>query len=326
MINYWWVNQNQTFDQEVSGGYLWSPKKKANGHRNPFYEFMRAAKPGDIVFCFSDTRIKAIGRISSTSYGFPKPEEFGKVGSNWSDFGWRVDVKYSTLKQTPRPSEHMGAIKKFLPSIYSPLQANGRGNQSVYLTTVSPGLAGILFSLVGQEADNFLKPEFVVKDPVAEFLELEVEGITLLEDRMVKSLTVSLDETERESVIMARRGQGKFRANLARVERQCRVTEVLNPQHLVASHIKPWRYCDDSSERLSENNGLMLTPSIDQLFDRGFISFEDTGDLIISPIADTKALKSMGVEEGRFLQKNFNGDQRHFLDYHRADVFLMPLS
>lgn len=51
-MRYWWVNQNQTFRQEIEGGYLWSPKRNKNGHRNPFYEFMRDVAPGDIVFSF----------------------------------------------------------------------------------------------------------------------------------------------------------------------------------------------------------------------------------------------------------------------------------
>ena len=40
-MRYWWVNQNQTYNHEVRGGYVWSPKRKSNGARNPFYEFMR---------------------------------------------------------------------------------------------------------------------------------------------------------------------------------------------------------------------------------------------------------------------------------------------
>lgn len=45
-MRYWWVNQKQTYRHEVPGGYLWSPKRKQNGHRNPFYEFMREVAPG----------------------------------------------------------------------------------------------------------------------------------------------------------------------------------------------------------------------------------------------------------------------------------------
>src|ERR1700674_4885314 len=56
-MRYWWVNQNQTFRQEIAGGYLWSPKRNKNGHRNPFYEFMRKPPPGVTVFSFFVTRI-----------------------------------------------------------------------------------------------------------------------------------------------------------------------------------------------------------------------------------------------------------------------------
>ena len=73
-VRYWWVNQNQTFRQEIDGGYLWSPKRNRNGHRNPFYEFMREVAPGDIVFSFCDTRIAAIGIVSGYCRESPKPE------------------------------------------------------------------------------------------------------------------------------------------------------------------------------------------------------------------------------------------------------------
>lgn len=39
---------------------MWSPKTNANGARNPFYAFIKEVAPGDIVFSFCDTRIKAL--------------------------------------------------------------------------------------------------------------------------------------------------------------------------------------------------------------------------------------------------------------------------
>ena len=75
-MRYWWVNQNQTYRYEVSGGYLWSPKRNANGARNPFYESMREVSPGDVIFSFSDTRIAAIGIAQSYCWESPKPLEF----------------------------------------------------------------------------------------------------------------------------------------------------------------------------------------------------------------------------------------------------------
>jgi putative restriction endonuclease len=83
-VRCWWVNQNQTFRQEIEGGYLWSPKRNENGHRNPYYEFMREVAPGDLVFSFCDTRIAALGVVSGYCRESPKPEEFGTAGTNWS--------------------------------------------------------------------------------------------------------------------------------------------------------------------------------------------------------------------------------------------------
>jgi hypothetical protein len=74
-MRYWWVNQNQTYRHEVQGGYLWSPKRNANGARNPFYESMREVAPGDLIFSFMDTRILAIGIAQSYCWESPKPLE-----------------------------------------------------------------------------------------------------------------------------------------------------------------------------------------------------------------------------------------------------------
>src|SRR6476620_1141413 len=94
---YWWVNQNQTYAEEVRGGYLWSPKRNSNGARNQFYENMRLVAPGDVVLSYRDTRIVAIGLARSNGYDARKPSEFGPAGSNWSNEGWRVDVSYRPM-------------------------------------------------------------------------------------------------------------------------------------------------------------------------------------------------------------------------------------
>ncbi len=131
-------------------------------------------------------------------------------------------------------------------------------------------------------------------------------------------------DTERESVILSRRGQGKFKDNVSLLETRCRVTEVDRPEHLIASHIKPWRYCDDANERLTGANGLLLTPTVDHLFDRGFISFEDSGELLISPTADLISLNRMSIHRN-INPREFNSDQKHFLEYHRQEVFYNPI-
>lgn len=52
------------------------------------------------------------------------------------------------------------------------------------------------------------------------------------------------------------------------IEHACRITRVERTEHLIASHIQPWR---DSSndQRLDGENDLLLTPTMDHLFDQG---------------------------------------------------------
>ena len=45
----------------------------ANGARNQFYENMRQAAPGDVVFSFCATRIKALGVVTGAAQIAPKP-------------------------------------------------------------------------------------------------------------------------------------------------------------------------------------------------------------------------------------------------------------
>src|SRR5579872_2115669 len=113
---------------------------------------MREVAPGDLVFSFVDTRIVALGVVSSYCYESPKPAEFGGVGLNWEAIGWRVRVNFVSLQNKIRPKDHIELLRALLPSRYSPLQDSGNGNQSVYLTELPPGLADLLIGLIGNEA------------------------------------------------------------------------------------------------------------------------------------------------------------------------------
>lgn len=325
-MNFWWVNQNQTFQQETEGGYLWSPKRKAHGGRNPFYEYMREVAPGDLVFSFQGTYIRAIGVARSTAYEAPKPAEFGTAGTNWSHIGWRIDVHFTPLVNQIRPANHMDLLVRVLPDLYSPLQATGRGNQGVYLTRLSQDLASVLMSLIGTEAhhlaNSVLSGELLGADSELRDVAVgQVEWEEHLADLIRNDETVP--DTERETIIVARRGQGKFKEEVMKIERRCRLTGVDRIEHLRASHIRPWRDCNDHRQRLDGSNGLLLTPSIDHLFDRGFISFEGGGELLVSPVAHSESLRKMGVDVDHVVRVGpFASAQKEYLEYHREQVFL----
>ena len=98
------------------------------------------------------------------------------------------------------------------------------------------------------------------------------------------------------------------------------IQETERHEHLVASHIRPWRD-SSNSDRLSGENGLLLTPTIDYLFDKGFIFFEDRRRLIMSPVAYNESLHRMGIRtEGTVNVGGFLDGQCRFLDYHRDNV------
>ena len=318
-MQYWWVNQNQTFRQERAGGYIWSPKRKSDGHRNPFYEFMREVAPGDHILSFEGTYIRAISIARSYCYECPKPVEFGVSGPNWSDIGWKVDVNYINLNHQIRPADHMENLRPVLPSKYAPIQMDGRGKQGVYLTKVQEDLMVILVDLIGREAKEILNMSFVADD-----FGLNAQGLVEWEEHLSQEVIDdrTLQETEKQQIIIARRGQGLFRSNVQKLESRCRVTRVDRPDYLRASHCKPWRDCKSAEERLDGENGLLLTPSIDHLFDRGFISFEDDGELLVSPVAHSISLHRMGIPTERNSVGVFSEGQKRYLEYHRNSVFL----
>jgi putative restriction endonuclease len=136
---------------------------------------------------------------------------------------------------------------------------------------------------------------------------------------------LSIPETDRLALIRARKGQGLFKERVARIESKCRITGVENPVHLVASRCKPWRD-STNDERLNGENGLLLTPSIDHLFDRGFIGFENNGALIISPVAHRPSLQRMGIDTTNAVNVGvFTSGQKQFLDFHRNVVLLQSI-
>lgn len=321
MRRFWWVNQKQTFKHERQGGYLWSPKTKRNGHRNPYYDFMRVVAPGDLVLSYVSGHIVAVGVAMSPCYESPKPTEFGRAGENWHDIGWRVDVAYQDLASPLRPADHMAALQPLLPARYAPLQQDGRGQQNLYLTSLPPSLMSQLALLIGapvldylDQAPSIMRDPWREDNPVQERWERRLAG-------EIRSLH-DVPETTREQLIDARVGQGLFRKLVYARESSCRVTGVDRPEHLVASHIRPWRH-SDNDQRLDPENGFMLTPNVDHLFDRGFLTFSDQGKAFFSPAAHRESLLKMGFDPDRRVDVGtFTAGQRRHLEFHRDAIFL----
>src|SRR5262245_36465638 len=118
-MRYWWVNQKRTYRHEVPGGYLWSPRRAKNGRIHPYYETMREVSPGDLIFSFANSLIRAFGIARSFAYEAPKPD-FGAAGRDWDDIGWRVDVAFQEITTYFKPADWISTLLPLLPTKYSP--------------------------------------------------------------------------------------------------------------------------------------------------------------------------------------------------------------
>lgn len=310
---YWWVNNKQTYVHEVGGNYLWSPTSRSDGARNEFYENMKRVRPGDTIFAFADAEIKAVGICSAPAILSAKPNEFGTSGKAWNEEGWRIPVAFTRLSQPLRPKSHMDILAYLLPKKYSPIKPDGNGNQGAYLAAVPYKMAEALIELLGE---CWAEVDRATVDPIRQ-MEVAEES----EDEVEKELRnrTDLTKVEADRLIKSRLGQGVYRDNLVLFEDKCRLTGVTNLQDLRASHIKPWRY-STNFEKLDGNNGLLLSPHVDHLFDRGFISFLDDGTLLVSPQANDATFSCWGIPlEGNY--GPFRAEQFPYLAFHRQFVF-----
>ena len=302
-MRYWWVNHKQTFTQEFEGGYIWSPKRNKNGAKNQSYDNMTRVRVGDIIFSFAGAQISAIGTITAQCKQGSKPVEFGNTGDNWNQDGWLVLVDWNKLSLPLRPKDHIGEIAPLLADKYAPIKPDGNGNQGCYLAEISYDLAQVLFHLTGYQPENIQDSNWQEENQQQQVIEADT------------SLTV----TEREQLVNARRGQGKFRQNVEQVEDHCRLTGTTDKRFLIASHIKPWR---DSchQEKLDGNNGFLMAPHIDKLFDGGWISFSENGKILVADSSVSVQLKKWHLLDGA-TAGTFNDKQKQYLAYHRKHIF-----
>lgn len=309
-MQYWWVNQNQTHAQEIGGGYMWSPKLNSNGRYNPFYNNMKMACVGDLVFAFYKSKVQMVGVVEAAAFSSQKPDEFGSSGSYWSNNGWTVPVSWVELPNPISPKDHMLVLGPLLPKSHSPIRLDGTGNQA-YLFAIPEAFSRVLLQLTGFNETVLIGIKHSsAKDNYADRLEARIVNDT------------SIDETYKSAVVKSRRGQGKFKANLLNIESKCRISGLEDRRFLIASHIKGWVSCETNHERLDGNNGLLLAPNIDKLFDNGFISFEDNGNVLISTKVDNPTLIRLGLDLSILSNVgSFSDGQKGYLAFHRENTF-----
>ena len=104
--------------------------------------------------------------------------------------------------------------------------------------------------------------------------------------------------TERTALVLSRIGQGVFRQSLMeKYQGKCIISGIDHPRLLVASHIKPWAV-STNEERLSADNGLLLSATYDRLFDNGLITFDQNGRIFLSALIGKENLNRLHLAPG----------------------------
>ncbi|UYG95341.1 HNH endonuclease [Cytobacillus firmus] len=168
----------------------------------------------------------------------------------------------------------------------------------------------VIQSLIRYQQHNF-DLDTVVEATADDSIKLEQLAATETEQ-------IKITETEKEQVIKSRVGQSDFKKALLAIEKKCKLCGVLDERFLVASHIKPWSQ-SNNQERLDVNNGLLLCPNHDSLFDKGYISFDDRGTILISDSLDEATKVFLNINKA--MNVSMNGYQQDYMKWHKDNIF-----
>lgn len=124
--------------------------------------------------------------------------------------------------------------------------------------------------------------------------------------------------TEKEAMVKLRIGHSGFKDKLVNRECICAMCSVDERSFLIASHIKPWSK-SNHQERLDVHNGLLLCPNHDALFDKGYITFDEDGAIIISSELKNTTKIFMNIREDTRIK--VTSEMKKYLEWHRSELF-----
>lgn len=125
-------------------------------------------------------------------------------------------------------------------------------------------------------------------------------------------------ETEKVSISKLRIGQGIFKNSLLNKYKGCKICGFDCEMLLIASHIKPWKD-SNNNERLNDDNGFLLCPHHDAVFDKGLIAFSDDGKIMISSLLNDKNKTLVNINHNIVIK--IEEQQRKYIKWHRDNIF-----
>ncbi|MBE5899656.1 MAG: hypothetical protein E7279_08650 [Lachnospiraceae bacterium] len=134
----------------------------------------------------------------------------------------------------------------------------------------------------------------------------------------IESIPDDIRGEERIALTKQRVNQSVFRERLLAVRCKCALCNIDQEELLIASHIKPWSECN-AEEKLDIENGLLLCPNHDKLFDKGYISFDNKGKIVVSSKLKTSSINGFRIDFKEEI--SISEKKSKYMKYHRENIF-----
>ena len=289
------VFQGDTYEEERDLSCLWAPKLDKRGGEQHHHKRLLDINIGDRVIHLKDRKIMAISTAIRKAYDAECPREFKR--QNFSSDGRMVDLELTELDDQINVNDIFDKIRDYLPEKYSPfIKHNGKGNQG-YLFEISANIFNIILDT--DFDDQSTNSNNANKEPQAPKGESTVNSISV-------NRRSSAHQQYFKNQLLNHWGI------------KCVLTGITNKDLLIGAHIKPWTKSNEI-EKIDKFNGLPLTPNADKLFELGYISFDNNGNILISNSIDEEDLKSLGINTKTKL--NISSEHTKYLEYHRTNKF-----
>lgn len=301
-MSYYWVNLGVSCKEVRDYKFLWAPShsytKSGEKTVKAGWGHVPNIKKDDVIICHENKRIIYVAQARADAYPAPRPES--RTYDEWKRDGNKVDVNLIVLDRPVPTDEFKHHIIERFNEQCEPKLFNIEGNATQnYMVAIPEGVASIVLSSLDSVNLDELKQPSKAKS-----------GSKPRKKRKATKGGV------RKARSNARIGQGAFRDEVLDIWNDtCPVTNVAIPELLIASHIVSWALSDDE-EKIDGYNGLPLSPNADKLFDKGLISFSDSGQLLISPSLSVSTLNALGISEQTKIE-GLTEEHSYYLSRHR---------
>jgi hypothetical protein len=299
-MNFWWVNQGDTFEQAKNLRILWAPRVNKLGRKEPSWETLLLVRKGDVIFHFAKKKLRGISVAESESR---IAEIRIRDKGQWEDLGREIEVIPQnfdfTVDLEDIPMDLRVASKN---GVGTPFDTGGKVKQ------------GYLYGLSSEVAEFIVKRLDLVDesgpDPLGELISMLKGDFS--------------GGTDRVSSGTSRREQGALRQRLLRqrLRAPCGICgRTLSEGLLWAAHIKPRKDCSEE-ERLDVNVAMLACVlGCDALFGKGIIYVDVAGvvRLASNRVAEDDLLAFVERLEGKTAGA-FSESSKSYFDWHRENV------